>query len=199
MESIVAIILAGGESKRMKQPKAFLKFDINRTFLEKIIDEYISAGINNIILVINASSLKSENEFILSHLNKKITIIYNTKPVKGRLYSLSLGLAKLNKAKGCFIQNIDNPFVNSDLLKKMIPLIKLDSYVSPAFNNRGGHPILISKSICDAISDIDDTSITLRNKLEKFNRIVIPANEHVLININTVKEYTKYFSNNRFI
>ena len=37
MKNIAAIILAGGESSRMKQPKAFLKFDNHITFVEKII------------------------------------------------------------------------------------------------------------------------------------------------------------------
>jgi len=196
MEDLAVIILAGGESRRMEQAKAFLKFDKTKTFVEKIIDTYVKAGINKIILVINAFAIHSENEIIASHLDKKITIIYNRNPEKGRLYSLNLGLAEMNKSKGCFIQNIDNPFVSSRLLKKMIPLIKTDSYVSPTFNKRGGHPILISKSICDTISTNDDSSITLRDKLEKFTRIVMPANEQVLININTVEEYTKYFSKN---
>jgi len=198
MKEISVIILAGGESRRMEHPKAFLKFDKNRTFVEKIIDEYANAGINKIILVINAFALNSENEIILSHLDKNITVIYNRNPEKGRLYSLSLGLAELDNIKGCFIQNIDNPFVNTSLLKKMIPLTSIDSYVSPTYNNKGGHPILISKSICDSISTINENLDTLRNKLEKFNRIVMLANEDVLININTVEEYIKYFSNKRF-
>ena len=194
MKENSVIILAGGKSKRMGQPKAFLKFDKNRTFIDKITDEYINAGVHKIILVINAFALNSENEIILSNLDKSITIIYNRNTEKGRLYSLSLGLAELDTIKDCFIQNIDNPFVNSSLLKKMIPLISIDSYVSPTYNKKGGHPILISKSICDSISITDDSSITLRDKLEKFNRIVIPVNEEVLININTVEEYTNYFS-----
>jgi molybdenum cofactor cytidylyltransferase len=198
MKDISVIILAGGESRRMEQPKAFLKFDKNRTFIEKITDEYIKAGINKIILVINAFALNSGNKIILSHLDKKITTIYNKNPEKGRLYSISLGLIELNKIKGCFIQNIDNPFVNSELLKKMIPLVKFDSYVSPTYNKKGGHPILISKSIYDTIIGINDVSTTLRNKLERFNKIVLPSNEQVLININTVNDYTEYFSEKHF-
>jgi len=194
MKRISALILAGGESNRMKQPKAFLKFDKNRTFLEKITNAYIEAGIDDIILVINASSLNNENKIILSHLGKKIILINNKNPEKGRLFSIKLGLSTLNNSKGCFIQNIDNPFVNSELLIKMIPLVKINSYVSPTFNKRGGHPILISKSIYDTIIEINDVSATLRNKLERFNKVILPSNENVLININTINDYTKYFT-----
>jgi len=198
MKGIAAIILAGGESRRMDQPKAFLQFDKNRTFVERITDEYLIAGIKNIILVINAFALNSENENILSHLEKKIKIVFNRNPEKGRLYSINLGLTEAHKVKGCFIQNVDNPFVNSRLLKKMIPLLKTDSYVSPTYNNKGGHPILISKSIFETISTGNDTSISLRNKLKEFNRIKILAKEQVLININTLEEYSKYFSEKHF-
>ncbi len=199
MKSVAVIILAGGESSRMKHPKAFLKFDRRNTFLEKIINEYVDAGIEDIILVINASSLNSENEIILSLLDNNITLIYNKKPEKGRLYSLKLGLSKLIGTENSFIQNIDNPFVSSNLLNKMIPLIKSGSYVSPTYNGKGGHPILISKLICNTILDYDDTSITLRNILAKFNKTTMPYDEQVLININTADDYTKYFSNKRFI
>ncbi len=194
MKNISTLILAGGESRRMKQPKAFLKFDKNRSFLEKITDEYLRAGLNNIILVINAFSLSDDNEFILSKLSKKITIIYNKNPEKGRIYSLKLGLLKLNDPKNIFIQNIDNPFVNSELLIKMVPLLKPKSYVSPSNNSKGGHPILISNIIGNKILDNKDTSITLRNILKKFNKVLIPADKSVLININTAKDYAKYFS-----
>lgn len=124
MEDLAVIILAAGESRRMKQPKCFLKFDKNRTFVEKITNEYLNAGIHKIILVIYDLAINSENLNIVSHLDKNIIAIYNRNPEKGRLYSLSLGLAELDNIKGCFIQNIDNPFVNSGLIKKMIPLLE---------------------------------------------------------------------------
>ena len=104
----------------------------------------------------------------------------------------------MDSNKGCFIQNIDNPFVNSSLLKKMIPLISTDSFVSPTYNNKGGHPVLISNSIIETILENEDTSVTLRNKLEKFNKIVMPANKEVLINMNTVEDYIKYFPKKNF-
>ncbi|MCP5063778.1 MAG: NTP transferase domain-containing protein [Ignavibacteriae bacterium] len=93
MKNTSVLILAGGESSRIKRSKAFLNFDGCTTFLEKITKEYIAVGINNIVLVINAVSLTSENKKILSRQEKKLIIIDNENPEEGRLHSLKLGLS----------------------------------------------------------------------------------------------------------
>ena len=142
MKNISTIILAGGESRRMKRSKAFLKFDDNISFLEKIIDEYRTAGVYKIVLVINVSIPNNENKQILSQLDDKITIVYNKHTEKGRQYSIKLGLSFINESDNCFIQNIDNPFVNANLLKNMISIIKFGSYISPTYKGKGGHPVL---------------------------------------------------------
>ena len=193
MKNIAAIILAGGESSRMKQPKAFLKFDNHITFVEKIIYEYQLAGIDKIIIVINYSYLDSEKERILSQFDTKIIRVYNKHPEKGRQYSLYLGISMLHESENCFIQNIDNPFVKANLIRSMIPLIQKEAYISPTFKGKGGHPVLLSNSICNHILNMKDHKLTLRDVLIKFNKITIPANASVLININTEQDYKQYF------
>jgi molybdenum cofactor cytidylyltransferase len=194
MKNISTIILAGGESRRMKRSKAFLKFDDNISFLEKIIDEYRTAGVYKIVLVINVSIPNNENKQILSQLDDKITIVYNKHTEKGRQYSIKLGLSFINESDNCFIQNIDNPFVNANLLKNMISIIKFGSYISPTYKGKGGHPVLISSLICKHILEKEEASLTLRDILKEFNKITIPSNRSVLININTNDDYKKYFS-----
>lgn len=196
MKNTSVLILSGGESKRMKQSKSFLKFNDHLTFLEKIISVYLKAGINNIVLVINPLSLNLREKQILSNLEETISVIFNNHPEKGRLYSIKLGLSTLIDYDKCFIQNIDNPFVSPQLIKKMVPLIKSNSYVSPTFNHKGGHPVLLSKSICKQLLQINDRTSTLRDILGKFRKIVMQADELVLININTMEEYLRYFSDN---
>ncbi len=196
MKERSVLILAGGESSRMGKSKAFLKYDASKTFLEKIVEEYLLANIEKIILVINKSTLTYENKQILTQFDKKHTLIYNENPEKGRLYSLRLGLRFLNDYKSCFIQNIDNPFVNTKLINNMIPLIKNDSWVSPTYNSKGGHPVLISNSICKTILENDNDSDTLRSILRKFHKIKMLSNKTVLTNINTEEDYCQYFSKN---
>lgn len=193
MNSIAAIILAGGTSNRMKRPKAFLDFDGQLTFIEKIVEEYSESGIKKIILVINESSINSVSESILSRLNKAVTIIKNKYPAKGRLYSLKLGLKILDESDSCFVQNIDNPFIEAQLLTALIPLLQDESYVTPSFKGKGGHPVLLSHNICRQILKISN-NYTLRDVLQKYQKINFNYNETVLININTPSEYKQYFS-----
>ena len=194
MKNTSVLILAGGESSRMGQPKAFLNYDEGNTFLEKIVREYIKAGISKIILVINPTSHGIQDKLAVSSIIEKISVIYNKNPERGRLFSIKLGLTKLDKTDHCFIQNIDNPFISSELIKRMIPLIENESYVSPTYNRKGGHPVLLSNTICRHIININDPSATLRTILRNFNKVVMPANKEVLININTEEDFYNYFS-----
>lgn len=194
MKNIAAIILAGGESSRMRQSKAFLKFDNKISFIEKIIKEYELAGIDKIIIVINDSCLDPERQQVLAQFDNITRLVYNKHPKKGRPYSLYLGLSLLNESDNCFVQNIDNPFVNSNLIRSMIPLIKKETYISPTYKGKGGHPVLLSSSICNYILNMKEDQVTLRDVLIKYKRINIPANASVLININTLTDYKQYFS-----
>lgn len=193
MGKFAAIILAGGASNRMKSHKAFLKFNDHLTFVEKIVKTYQDVGMEQIILVISPSSLHTDSEIILNSFSEEITIIYNYYPERGRMYSLILGLSQLTANDSCFIQNIDNPFVESRLLLKMQPVLKEASFVSPTFNGKGGHPVLLSPSICKFIVNMQDEAGTLKDILSKFKRISIPYNESVLVNINTPMDYKNYF------
>jgi len=193
MNNTSVIILAGGESSRMKRSKAFLKYNDQLTFIEKITSTYQNADINRICLVINSKSLNDSEEKILLRLEKTISIIYNHTPEKGRLYSIKLGISTFKNHENCFIQNIDNPFVSTELINKMIPLIKNGSYISPTYNQKGGHPLLLSNSICQHFKKKYDHNATLRTILSAFNKIQIQSNKEILININNEEDYYNYF------
>ena len=70
METISALILAGGKSERMTHPKPWLMLD-GQTFAEKIIDTYISAGIEKIVLVINKEFCGNEWQNTLQKIKAK--------------------------------------------------------------------------------------------------------------------------------
>ena len=60
------VILAAGFSSRMKQAKFSLKFDNNRTFLEKIIEEYQTFAGKEIIVVLNSVGIELVKQMNLS-------------------------------------------------------------------------------------------------------------------------------------
>ena len=194
-KSVSVIILAAGNSSRMKCPKVFLSFDKGRTFLEKIIDSYIAAGIDDIILLINEDVQKKIEKMLIDNYgDKEIKLIVNHFPERGRFYSIRLGLMQ-SETIFYFIQNIDNPFISASLLNRMIGISDKGNYVVPVFNNKKGHPVLLDKSIKKHILSCESGNGNLRLLLNGFNKIELAwRDEGILANINTQLEYEKYFS-----
>ncbi|MBT3207804.1 MAG: NTP transferase domain-containing protein [Bacteroidetes bacterium] len=186
--NISAIILAAGNSERMNFHKAFLRFDNKTTFLEKIIDEYLNFGVNEIVVVLNNNSCKrlNFNEF---NKQKKCKLIINPAPELGRFYSLKLALNEIN-TEFCFVQNVDNPFVNENILEKLFINRNADACTVPVFETKGGHPIIINNHIKSEILK-SPNHLILNEFLKNYqNRKIEVDDKSVLININTKQDYS---------
>ena len=188
------IVLAAGNSTRMGSPKAFLEWDKEKSFLEKITEEYLNFGCNEVIVVLNEETYKIFLEKNLP-VSKKIKVVINKHIDYGRLYSVQCGISELTNSF-CFIQNIDNPFVEVDLLNELYQLKNENSFVLPVFNGKGGHPVLLSKEIIDFIKKADIKIEKLNELLKLFKRVELPwQNENVLVNINTEEEFLQRIKN----
>jgi len=193
------VILAGGKSERINFPKPFLPYDSKRTFVEKIVREYKSFGCKKNILVLNEDLNCSPWDEFLSNLSKDMFIVYNRNSDLGRFYSLQLGIKALENNDYCFIQNIDSPFIDSDLLKKLDDSKTNNGYVVPEYEGKGGHPILIGRDVINSIKEEKNISINLKEKLRQFDRRTIDSgSDKVLVNINTLEEYQILFDNELF-
>ncbi|MBM3416972.1 MAG: hypothetical protein FJY20_11150 [Bacteroidetes bacterium] len=192
--SISAIILAAGQSERMNQPKPFLLFDEKRNFLDKINGTYISADIQQIILVVNPAIESDVKRFMENkYPDQPVNIVVNLYPEKGRFYSIRLGLEKTDSSF-CYIQNIDNPFVTTELLIEMGKRVKQGTYVAPVYKKKKGHPVLISGELIDHCRMLKGDDYNLRKELNKFEEIKLDwTDKNILANINTDEEYQKYF------
>lgn len=76
--SVCAVIPAAGMSSRMKTYKPLLRFDKNRTFIEKIIDEFLNFGCNQIVVVTNREIYNEVNK-LLSEKGSHVSVIINDK------------------------------------------------------------------------------------------------------------------------
>jgi len=190
---VSVVILSGGDSGRMFFPKPFLLFSSRTTFIEKLIKEYFVFGCSKIVIVLNKKIFIED--FFHKIKNKfKPLIVINKHPEYGKFYSLKLGIKKLGNEPFCFIQNIDNPFTNFSLLEALYKSRSKDSFVSPIYNEKGGHPILAGSDIIRGIKIKKSLDVNLRDFLNKYHRITVPTkNDKITANINTLKDYRKYF------
>lgn len=189
-----AIILSAGKSSRMGVPKFSLRFNETSTFLENIINEYSKFGCNEIVVVLNPDNASYLKQLELN-LPSNSKIIINEHPEWERFYSLKLGAKALDFPANTFVSNIDNPFVNQDLLNCLASTGEGFNYVNPVYNGKGGHPFLISeKVIVDLINEEQD-QIHLKEFLSRYSRKSVEVtDEKVLLNINTEEDYKQYFN-----
>lgn len=189
-----AIILAAGNSSRMGLPKLSLEFKEGRTFLENVINEYSEFGCNEIIVVVNPEGHK----YIVNSLQPfadNVKIAINEFPELGRFYSLKTGCLELSEINNVFIHNVDNPFVNQAVLKKLLNRSKDFDYVIPSYKGKGGHPVMISGDVVAAVISEPDVNQHLKEFLNRFPSTKEEVDDKkVLVNINDTEEYKKYFS-----
>jgi molybdenum cofactor cytidylyltransferase len=147
------LILAAGFSSRMGKPKWLLELINGMTFLENLLIQFSSFGCRELAIVMNEKGIE-----LLHQTNFKekypLKISLNKYPEKERFYSIQCGLKQI-ESDYVFIQNADHPFADLDLLKLLYKYRNEADYVKPVFENRGGHPILISRKVVDEIISLN--------------------------------------------
>ena len=195
---VAVVILAAGESMRMKNPKPFLKFNNNRVFIDKIIDEYMQFGCSCIVVTINKKHTEWISYIAAKRSSGSIKFIVNNHPEYERFYSVKLGLLNIDDVDFCFIHNVDNPFIDKKILDDIYQFKSEGEYVVPNYKDKGGHPILLNRQVINKIISETNNSINLKKVLSSFKRINCNSgNDKILININTLEDYKKYFKENK--
>jgi CTP:molybdopterin cytidylyltransferase MocA len=123
---------------------------------------------------------------------ENMVTVVNRHTELGRSWSIYLALEKVPAGSACFLQNIDNPFIEPGLLDALLEAMTPGGYVIPLCNGRGGHPILLGNKVVDYLRQ--QRGLTdLRQALKQFNKVEVPYNdERILWNINTPDDYNEF-------
>jgi len=185
------IILSAGSSMRMGSNKALLRFDADVTFIQKITETYLQAGVEPVIVVVNSELFKLITEGSPA-LSRKVKLVVNDKPELGRFYSLQTGVKLYPAGNYCFFQNIDNPFTTEALLSELILHKNEADVLLPIFQDKAGHPVLVSPTVVQEIGLAKDFDIRIDLFLKQFRvKEVETADQHILKNINTQDDYLR--------
>jgi CTP:molybdopterin cytidylyltransferase MocA len=190
VESIAVIVLAGGNSSRMNFPKPWLVFEDNTTFLETIINRYKSVGFKKIVVSLNKTFFLTDYTDRIEFLELHATIIQNSCPEKGRLYSLYIALKELKEVDFAFIHNVDNPFIDAEVINTLYKERKLNGTTIPTYKQKAGHPIIIGKIVIDEIINNYEKYETLKEVINQFDKKYVEVKSpNILTNINTPQDY----------
>ena len=144
---IKAILLAAGQSKRLKSENKLIKLYKKKPLINHSLNALHKSKVNKIIVVLGHQ--KKELQKIIKRNNKNI-FTYNKEYKKGMASSIKAGLRKVNKKdKGFIIVQSDMPFIKSSDINKIYNSIKSKKYLVHVlkYRNRVGNPIGFDISI----------------------------------------------------
>ena len=151
---IKAILLAAGQSKRMKSENKLIKLYKNKPLINYSLNVLTKSKVNKIILVLGHQH-KEVKKIIKK--NKKIIFTYNKNYKKGMASSIKIGLKKISKNdKGFIIAQSDMPFVKQSDINKICRSINSKKFLVHAlkYKTRVGNPIGFDSSLIKKLKNI---------------------------------------------
>ena len=196
---ISSILLAAGESERMKGENKLSK-EINGVPIVKYaIKNILGSSVDELIIV-----LGHENEIIenIIEKNKKIKFIYNKNYKNGISTSIQIGIKNVSKKMEAFFISLgDMPDVNQNIYNKIIKTrynynkklkanLKKEIFI-PAFEGKKGNPILFSKHMVEKIMQIrGDNGANELIELNKDKSLIVPLKSRgVTLDFNKQEDF----------
>ena len=149
---ISAILLAAGQSKRMKGENKLTKKIQGIPLIKLTVKNILASSINELIIVVG-----HQKEIIEKFIdkNEKIKFVFNKDFESGIASSIKAGLNHLsNNTETFFICLGDMPMVNQEVYNQLIRSRNNKEIIVPTYKGQQGNPVLFSKSIKEKITTI---------------------------------------------
>ena len=161
MASVIpAIVLAAGRSSRMGRAKATLPAGDGHTFLTRIIRTLLDAGVDDAIVVVGHDA-----DLIVSSLagsGLPARFVMNPDYDRGQLSSVIAGLNAVDRpgVAAVLLTLVDVPLVSAATVRAVIESYRRTRVpiVRPTSGSRHGHPLLIDRSVFDALRAADPST-----------------------------------------
>jgi CTP:molybdopterin cytidylyltransferase MocA len=194
---IPAIVLAAGRSSRMGVPKATLAFDARDTFLSHLVRTFHAAGVDDVIVV-----LGHDGDAIARSLEQgdvAARIVMNREYDRGQLSSLQAALILVDRpgVEAMLVTLVDVPFLTPPTVHAVLDRYRLTraAIVRPTSGNRHGHPLLMARSVFDAVRRADDrTGVKPVVRAHASVEGDVPVgDEGAFVDVDTPGDYEKLF------
>jgi len=189
-----AIILAAGQSSRMKTLKPILNIE-NKPAIIRLVDTFKAAGIEDITIIVGYHADRLKETLASYHLNYQL----NPQPSEGMFSSIQAGLSKLDQTyEGVFIIPADIPLIKESTLMQLLECFNQhpSSIILPTCLGQTGHPVLISKKYITKILEASKEA-HLNYLLETWQEdcIEMPCfDQSILMDMDTPEAYKEILS-----
>ncbi len=200
IKKIEILILAAGQSTRMKGINKLLKYLNGKTLIEQVVSQSLKSKASNVSIIIQEKHLEIEN--LLSLLPVKI---FKTKFKNiGIGYSISKGMEfiKKNDPEGVLILLGDMPDINTVYINKMI-----DKFINnfsqkiiraSSQNMIPGNPVLFPKSFFDLLLGLkgDNGARKILNNYNHMIEYIKLPKMNALTDIDTQEQFDEWKKKN---
>jgi molybdenum cofactor cytidylyltransferase len=183
-----AIILAAGESSRLGEPKQNLLFN-GQTLLQGVIETTKKTDCKPVIVVLGANADK------IAPIPGTITL-YNKDWKEGMASSIKIAIQEIERDDS--INNVliilcDQPFVNSDLIDKMLhtKARSQSAIVACSYNNTVGVPALFDRSLFIELSSLSGNEGAKKIIMNHSKNITLVSFELGSVDIDTTADYDR--------
>jgi len=187
---ISAILLAGGQSKRMYGENKLTKKIQGIPLIKHSVKNILTSSIDELIVVLGYQKEIIEK---LIDKNKKIKFVFNKDFKSGMASSIKTGINHLSeKTEAFFICLGDMPMVNKDIFNLLIKSKNNREIIVPTYNGKQGNPVLFSKSMKKEIMTIEgDVGAKKILQLNKDKILDIKTNDQsIMKNYNSQNDFS---------
>ncbi len=191
--SVVAIILAAGESSRMGRSKPLLPID-GQTFLGHLVAELEASCAARTVVVLGHRA-----QDVLAALPEiQPLAVLNANYPLGQLSSLQVGLAAAGNPDAILMCLVDHPFISRQVVDQVIDAFESTQrpIVIPTHQGRRGHPTLFARPLfaeLRAASLDQGARAVVRAHAEEILELPMEDDE-ILADLDTPEEYQAWLA-----
>lgn len=187
MKTISAVVLAGGASARYGRNKLTLPLG-GSTVIQECVHAFSALPLFEVIVVTG----RYHDEIASLTFDAGVRLVHNKDHRLGMSASVRCGLTALQeKVKGILVCPADMPLIQSSTVVSVIHAFRPGRCVVPRYQNKRGHPILLSAAVARWCRETETDKILLE-ALEKSGSRVVELDvedEGVLIDLDRPEDY----------
>jgi len=160
----IGIVTAAGSAERFGGRKLLTPID-GEPLLDRTIGSLLDGGVDEIIVVVPKGSIELERD-VNSFLDARVRPIENPDPSRGMFSSIQEAAAEAD-GDAMVVMPGDMPFVRPETVATLLAAYaRKAAIVSPRFNGKRGHPVVLPASLRDEIRAADP-HVTLHEIIKK--------------------------------
>jgi len=187
--TIVALLLAAGESTRMGSPKPLLDWR-GMTLVEYQVGELLEAGVDQVVAVLGHRA--ADVRPVAERAGARVAV--NAAYREGRAGSIRVGAEAVEPGVAAIvILNVDQPRDHAITRALLAAHAESGALITvPAYGGRRGHPAIVSGMLLDELRGVDEASQGLRAVMSRHaadRRELALDDPSVLLDLNRPEDY----------